>query len=182
MAYEDLIEYVSQNDEFKPKQAFLMLHTTAVKAQQRKKIKKLHLTPGNPFDDYILSSASLKMDEVAIHVAFEALQSSSSDDMNVKDTWSAWVDRLTADPKGMKRKVSQIQKIQNEDYKKSSKALTNATVNQVKPETITIDVIDIDKQVEEEKPKIVEQQKKPENTQKTTDPFLAFKRRVGGNP
>jgi hypothetical protein len=184
MAYEDLIEYVSQNDEFKPKQAFLMLHTTAVKAQQRKKIKKLHLTPGNPFDDYILSSASLKMDEAAIHVAFEALQSSSSDDMNVKDTWSAWVDRLTADPKGMKRKVSQIQKIQNEDYKKSSKALTNATVNPVKPET-TIDVIDLDKQVEEEKPKIVEQQveeEKPENTEKTTDPFLAFKRRVGGNP
>jgi hypothetical protein len=182
MAYEDLIEYVSQNDDFIPKQAFLMLHTTTVKTQQRKKIKKLHLTPGNLFDDYILSSVSLKMDEAAIHVAFEALQSSSSDDMNVKDTWSAWVDRLTADPKGMKRKVSQIQKIQNEDYKKSSKALTNATVNQVKPETITIDVIDIDKQVEEEKPKIVEQQKKPENTQKTTDPFLAFKRRVGGNP
>jgi len=111
MAYEDLIEYVSQNDEFKPKQAFLMLHTTAVKAQQRKKIKKLHLTPGNPFDDYILSSASLKMDERLLDVAFEALQSSSSDDMNVKDTWSAWVDRLTADPKGMKGKVSQIQKI-----------------------------------------------------------------------
>jgi hypothetical protein len=32
--------------------------------QQRKKIKKLHLTPGNLFDDYILSSVSLKMDEV----------------------------------------------------------------------------------------------------------------------
>ena len=121
------------------------------------------------------------MDEAAIHAVFEALQSSSSYDMNVKDTWSAWVDRLTTDPKGMKRKVCQIQKIQNEDYKKSSKALTNATVNPVKPET-TIDVIDLDKQVEEEKPKIVEQQKKPENTQKTTDPFLAFKRRVGGNP
>ena len=117
------------------------------------------------------------MDEAAIHAVFEKLQSSY--DMNVKDTWSAWVDRLTADR--MKRKVSQIQKFQNEEYKKSSKALTNATVNPVKPET-TIDVIDLDKQVEEEKPKIVEQQKKPENTQKTTDPFLAFKRRVGGNP
>ena len=47
------------------------------------------------------------------------------------------------------------------------------------------DVIDLDKQVEEEKLKIVEQQveeEKPENTEKTTDPFLAFKRRVGGNP
>jgi hypothetical protein len=44
------------------------------------------------------------------------------------------------------------------------------------------DVIDLDKQVEEEKPKIVEQQveeEKPENTEKRTDPFLAFKRRVG---
>ena len=184
MAYEDLIEYVSQNDEFKPKQAFLMLHTTAVKAQQRKKIKKLHLTPGNPFDDYILSilsSASPKMDEAAIHVAFEALQSSSSYDMNLKGTWLAWVDRLTADPKGVKRKVCQIQKIQNEDYKKSSKALTNATVNPVKPETITIEVIDLDKQVEEEEPKTIEQQK-TENPEKMTDPFLASKRRVGGNP
>jgi hypothetical protein len=41
MAYEDLIEYVSQNDEFKPKQAFLMLHTTAVKAQQKKENQKV---------------------------------------------------------------------------------------------------------------------------------------------
>jgi hypothetical protein len=181
MAYEDLIEYVSQNDDFIPKQTFLMLlHTTTVKTQQRKKIKKLHLTPGNLFYDYIFSSVSLKMDEAAIHAVFEGLQSSY--DMNVKDTWSAWVDRLTADPKGMKRKVCQIQKIQNEDYKKSSKALTNATVNPVKPETITIDVIDLDKQVEEEEPKIIEQHKKPENTEKKTDPFLAFKRRVGGNP
>ena len=179
MAYEDLIEYVSQNDDFIPKQAFLMLHTTTVKTQQRKKIKKLLLTPGNLFDYYILSSLSLKMDEAAIHAVFEGLQSSY--DMNVKDTWSAWVDRLTADPKGMKRKVCQIQKIQNEDYKKSSKALTNATVNPVKPDT-TIDVIDLDKQVEEEEPKIIEQHKKPENTEKKTDPFLAFKRRVGGNP
>ena len=122
--------------------------------QQRKKKKKLHLTPGNLFDDYILSSASQKMDDAAIHAVFEGLQSSSSYDLNVKGTWLAWVDLLTTTyPKGVKRKVCQIQKIQNEDYKKSSKALTNATVNPVKPETITIDVIDLDKQVEEEEPK-----------------------------
>ena len=76
--------------------------------------------------------------------------------------------------------------MQEEDYKKSTKALTNATVNPVNLETIAVDVLDlekqdIEKQVEEEEPEKKEQQK-PENPEKMTDPFLASKRRVGGNP
>jgi hypothetical protein len=155
--------------------------------QQRKKKKKLHLTPGNLFDDYILSSASQKMDDAAIHAVFEGLQSSSSYDLNVKGTWLAWVDLLTTTyPKGVKRKVCQIEKMQEEDYKKSTKALTNATVNPVNLETIAVDVLDlekqdIEKQAEEEEPKKIEQQK-PENPEKITNPFLAFKHRRGGKP
>jgi hypothetical protein len=109
--YEELVEYLSSLN-FSPAKAFEKLNT-AVKTQHKKKKRiKLHLVAGEPFDDYISSVLEDKSN------AFELLEHADYD-MNLKDTWLVWVERLTNPVKRMKRKNYEKEQATYEDARTS---------------------------------------------------------------